>query len=242
MCWSSEASFTVAAIGAAGVAVAVWRRDDPLLWVPLAYFTSMEVLQGVSYRSIGQCGLPENQVMAMLAYIHICFQPLFGFLLALHFIPDDAKRRFAAIGIALACGTAVYLLLQAYPFEWAGPCRKGRLLCSQQLCVLPGSWHLEWHIPMNDIGERVPALVFGVGVELQLPSYFLMMFVLPALMGSWKVVLVQFLLGPGIVWMLSDSPHERPAIWCILSVAIVLIVMFPAIRRHLYVRRWVGWS
>lgn len=235
------ASYTIAAVGVAATIKSVTRGDSALLWSPLLYFTTIEALQGYSYSVEGQCALPQNQVATLLAYIHIAFQPLFAGFLALYFIPRELRRRIAPVFFTFGALTGAYLLIQIFPFEWAGPCRPGRLLCSDKLCVMRESWHIGWHIPLNDVGERVPAAIIGSQYQLNFPVYFAVMFGLPALLGSWKIVLYQFLIGPTLAWLTTDSPTEMPAIWCLFSLGIVMIVVFTPLREVMKVRHWPLW-
>lgn len=241
MCWSAEASFAIAAVGAAATVVSIRRGDTPCLWVPLGYFTLMEILQGYSYSVIDQCGLPANQMAALLAYIHIAFHPMMGCILAMAFVPDQVRRRLFAPLMVISSLTAAYMLAQIYPFDWAGPCRDGRVLCGDMMCVTRESWHLGWHLPLNDIGERVPAMILGPDIHLQLPVYSLVMFVVPALVGSWRVVLYQISVGPTLAWALTDSPNEMPAIWCMFSAGIVALVIFTPLRQLMAVQYHWFW-
>jgi uncharacterized protein DUF5765 len=242
VCWNGPASFVIAAVGVAATATSIRRGDSPLLWAPLMYFTAIEVLQGYSYSVAGQCALPQNQVAALLAYIHIAFQPLVVCCFAGAFIPQDVRKAYLTVSITVGALAAAYLLIQVYPFAWAGQCRPGRVLCSQHLCVMRETWHLGWHITMNDIGERVPAALLGAQVQLNLPIYSLVMFGLPVLFGAWRIVLYQLAFGPSFAWLTTDSPTEFPAIWCLFSLGIVMIVVFTPLRDVLRSDSWPLWT
>ncbi len=242
MCWSGPASYTIAAVGVIATVKAIRQGESPLLWSPLVYFTAIEVLQGYSYSVEGQCALPQNQVAALLAYIHIAFQPLFTGILALYFIPKDVRGMMAPVVFGLGALTGAYLLLQIYPFEWAGPCRPGRLLCSDHLCVKAESWHIGWHLTLNDLGESLPATIFGQQYDLNFPVYFTVMFLLPAALGAWKVAGFQLLIGPTLAWASTDSPTEMPAIWCLFSLGIVMMIVFTPLKSALQARSWPLWT
>lgn len=242
MCWSGPASYTIAAVGVVATAKAIKQGDSALLWSPLLYFTAIEALQGYSYSVEGQCALPQNQIAALLAYVHIAFQPLFTCILALFFVPDDIRRLIAPTVLIIGGLTGAYMLLQIYPFDWTAPCRPGRLLCSEYLCVKRESWHIGWHLPLNDLGERLPAAVFGTQYHLNFPVYFVVMFLLPALFGAWKLAAFQLLIGPTLAWASTDSPTEMPAIWCLFSLGIVMMIVFSPLRAFLTARGWPLWQ
>jgi hypothetical protein len=63
MCWNGQASATLATLGLASTAYVAYKGEERSLWVPLAYFSLMELLQAGTYTVIDLCGLPLNQVL-----------------------------------------------------------------------------------------------------------------------------------------------------------------------------------
>ena len=124
MCWSGEASAVLATAGIAGAAYSALKKDpEPLaLWVCLLYFASMESLQAVAYSVLNQCDSPLNQLMTMFGYLHITFQPFFINAVALYFMPKDSARIIAPWAYFGCFVAAIAMLLQLYPFDWAGHC------------------------------------------------------------------------------------------------------------------------
>jgi hypothetical protein len=78
MCWSGQASATLATIGFTSTAYVAIKGEDKALWIPLAYFSLMEMLQAATYTVIDQCGLPLNQLLTLFGALHITFQPFFS--------------------------------------------------------------------------------------------------------------------------------------------------------------------
>ncbi|MCU0837735.1 MAG: DUF5765 domain-containing protein [Rhodospirillales bacterium] len=238
MCWSGEASTVVAAIGLASTAYAASRREPAPLWLALGYFSLMEALQAFTYTVIDDCTNPANQIATLLGYIHIAFQPFFGNCLFMHFIPDEIRRRIQIPVYALCAISSVVMIIQLYPFSWAGVCNLGNVLCSHQLCSVSGQWHIAWDLPYNAIGEiDYPIPVLNAGFF----TYTLTMFVLQALYGSWRMTLYHIVLGPLPARLLTDDLNEFAAIWCLVSIGFLLIVAKTPIRRILYVRSWPLW-
>ena len=58
-------------------------------------------------------------------------------------------------------------------------------------------------------------------------------FGLPLLYGAWRFALFHFLAGPGLASLLTDNPNEMPAIWCLLSIALVFAGLHPWLRGRL---------
>jgi len=217
---------------------AAYRKEPPPLWVALGYFSLMEVLQAYTYTVIDDCTNPANQIATLLGYIHIAFQPLFGNALFMHFIPSHVRRGIQFPVYILCSISAVFMLVQLYPFPGEHLCSIGKILCSEQLCSVSGQWHIAWDVPYNSIGEinyKIPVLDAGF------VTYTLTMFVLPALYGSWRMTLYHILLGPLPARLLTENLNEFAAVWCLVSIGFLLIVVKTPIRKLLYVKTWPLW-
>jgi hypothetical protein len=243
MCWSGEASGVLATAGIVGAGYAALKRnpEPAALWVCLLYFSSMEALQGVSYAVVNQCGNPINQVLTLFGYLHITFQPFFINGVALYFMPKDVAARIAPWAYAACFFGALSMLVQLYPFSWAGACEPGRPLCGPMLCTVRGEWHLAWLVPTNGIGNSMAQLNWlGNGF----PGYLLTAFLMPALYGSWRFILFSYLAGPFAANLTTSNVNEWPAVWCLFSIALCLAIIKTPLRRHLYIMtpywRWIG--
>lgn len=121
------------------------------------------------------------------------------------------------------------MLVQLYPFGWAGTCRSGDSLCGTSLCTVSGDWHIGWQIPYN--GLMIPVDRF-MGTSASFPTYLLSAFIVPLFYGAWRFVIFHALLGPVFAMLVTDNPHEMPAIWCLFSVGILLIGLSPWLWRR----------
>lgn len=246
MCWSGEASFGLAAVGLAATGYAAWKKESPLLWTPLAYFSLMELLQGFTYSVIDECALPSNQIATLLGYLHIVFQPFFGCLMALYFVPDRVRKAYMPYAMAICSVSSLVMLIQLYPFDWTGNCTSGeRALCGPELCSITGDWHIAWLVPVNDLFENLIAptkgtLIEGIFID-GFPTYPIAMFVVPLLMGSWRLTIYHFVMGPTLAQMTTSNPNEIPAVWCLLSIGFLLLVIKTPLRNWMHVRRWPLW-
>jgi len=142
---------------------------------------------------VNECGNPLNQVLTLFGYLHITFQPFFINAVALYFMPKDLASRIAPFAYTACFAGAICMLVQLYPFAWAGACETGRPLCGKLLCTVRGEWHLAWLVPTNGIGNSLTHVNWlGNGY----PAYLLTAFAMPALYGSWRFILFSYLAGP----------------------------------------------
>lgn len=246
MCWSGEASVALAVVGFAGAGYACYKKEDPNLWVPLVYFSLMETLQAYTYTVIGQCSNPGNQIATLLGYIHIVFQPFFINMMSMHFIPEKIRKKISNFVYLICLISAVVMLVQLYPFEWAGNCIRPRPLCGENLCSIHGNWHIAWEVPLNGIGNGL----FNVGqnVPILRPilftgfiTYVIAAFIMPVIYGAWRGTLYHILMGPLLALMTTNNMNEWPAIWCLLSIGFLLLMIDTPIRKILYVKKWFWW-
>jgi hypothetical protein len=230
MCWSGEASAVLASLGIASMTHAIYKKESKLLWLPLGYFSLMEALQAYTYSVLNNCALPENQVATLLGYLHICFQPFFVNMVSLYFIPKRLARKIAPFAYGICFAAAVMMLIKVYPFEWAQKCIPGeRPMCGEHICAFRGSWHIAWSIPVNDMYDRFS-------------WYFLAAFATPFLYGSWRFTVFHLVFGPVLARLTTDSLNEWPAIWCLLSIDLLLIITNSRVRNWMFVRSWPGWG
>ncbi len=227
MCWSPEASAGFAVAGVVAAAYAYKKKESPILWVPVLYFALMEVLQLLSYPVAGQCFSSQNQLLTMLSYVHIAFQPFFMNMIALNFVPSRVRAKIWK-WVMLACVpfTAI-LLARALPLP-IDACRPELLLCGTNLCTEQGVWHLAWYVPLNNFMPYVNA-------------YGLSVFLLPLLYGSWRAVAFSLITGPLAARLFTDNINEQAAIWCFFSVGLILLMLFSPLRKWLEVTSWPLW-
>ena len=237
MCWSGQASAVLATAGIGTTLWAAYKGEPAPLWLALGYFSLMELLQAFTYSVIDRCALPSNQIATLLGYLHIAFQPFFINMFCLHFIPKPVADKVRGWVMAVCFFSAIYMIIQLYPFAWAGVCDPVRSLCGPRLCSVSGEWHIAWEVPTNGIGN-----IFSHTPARGFPTYLLAAFILPLLYGSWRLTIYHALMGPMLAHLLTHNVNERPAIWCLLSIGILMIVVKTPLRELMYVRKWWLWG
>ena len=237
MCWSGEASAVLASVGLATTLYAAYKKEPAPLWIALGYFSLMELLQAYTYTVIDGCGLPSNQIATLLGYLHIAFQPFFINALSMHFVPKRVAEKVAPWAYAFCFFSVIFMIIQVYPFDWAGLCNEDRTLCGLRLCSVSGNWHIAWELPTNSIGDS-----FTYTPSHGFPTYLIAGFIVPLLYGSWRMTLYHAMIGPGLSHLLTDDLNEWPAVWCLLSIGILMLVVKTPVRKFMYVKNWIFWK
>jgi len=91
----------------------------------VTYFALMELLQAVTYIYIDLCDNPSNQILTLLGYIHVAFQPFFVNMVAMYFIPVSVKLKIRTTVYTICAIGSIAMLIKMYPFGWAGSCHIG---------------------------------------------------------------------------------------------------------------------
>lgn len=221
MCWSGEASFALATSGFVGAAYAAYRKEPVNRYIPLVYFSLMETLQGFTYGWIGQCGNPINYNLTVLSYIHICFQPFLINMFNFSFMSKEEQKR--GQWIWWACGVATLTMLGMFAFpDWPSKCVPAlQSLCGTQTCSYHGDWHIAWMLELSNLD---PHWV----------TYWLAAFILPMFYGGWRFVIYHFLCGPLLAAFLTTDQNEHPAIWCLLSIGLLLATHVKPLKKLLF--------
>ena len=230
MCWSETASIGMVGLGVAAVVVAARRGETPAIPVTLGFFTIIEALQVAGYQVLDQCGTPENQAVTMLSYLHIALQPIFINAFAMATAPGPVSPRMRRVVYVVAGTLSALLLVRLVPWDWAGSCQPGRVLCGPAWCTISGNWHLGWQVPLNNMWNELTGLYIR---QFQLFDYQLAAFVLPLIYGAWRLVVLNVAAGPVLSTFLTDNPNEMPAIWCLFSICIILVSLSPVLRQRL---------
>ena len=237
MCWSGEASGILAAFGLSTTVYFIKKGETKQLWMPLAYFSSMELLQAITYIYINICTSPANKILTLLGYVHVMFQPFFVNMIGMYFIPTDVGGRISKYVYGI-CSVAVILFsIKLYPFPWTNLCAVGNEpFCGPFACSMKGEWHIAWQLPLNNIFST-PLIAHWIR-GLHSYTYMLVAFMLPILYGSWRFILLTFLLGPFISAQTTHNVNEFPAIWCLFSIALCITIIKSPIRKNLHVKTW----
>ena len=239
MCWSGEASGALAAIGLSTAVYVAKRGESKELWIPLTYFSLMELLQAVTYVYIDLCETPQNQILTLFGYLHIAFQPFFVNMVAMYFIPERIKLKIRTTVYTVCAIGAVAMLIKMFPFDWAGTCIIGvEGFCGAQTCSVSGDWHIAWQLPLNGIMSVPNNFIPGFFWGLHAFTYIGVAFYMPVIYGSWRFVGFHFLIGPFISDLLTDDPNEYAAVWCLFSIALCMAVIKTPIRKYLAVETW----
>ena len=229
MCWNAEVSIVMVGLGTVATAISYQRDHPPAFWLTLAFFTVMEALQVAGYAVLDQCGSTTNQSVTVLSYLHIAVQPFFINAFALELVPKTAKKKTRKLVFGVCALSSVVMLLQIMPVSQLGSCRPGSALCGERWCTVSGDWHIAWDVPYN--GLLVP-IEDALRIYSGFPTYLIAAFMLPLFYGAWRFVIMHAVLGPILAAALTTNPNEMPAIWCLFSIAILLIALSPAVRRQ----------
>jgi hypothetical protein len=219
MCWNQEVSLGVATAGYIGSYYLKKKSNDSYCWTPIAYFASMELLQGLTYFVINDCSNPVNKLLTVLSYLHICFQPIFSNIFFMYFIPVEKRRSTFNWVIPLCLITSVLMLQKLNMYDGCRACHPEEVFCSNKICSYFGGWHIGWELVMNDNSFYTPNWLKNLipGGPIVLSPHFIAMFLLPLFYGNWLLVFFLFMTGPYFAMSITNDKNEWASIWCLFS-------------------------
>ena len=252
MCWSGQASTVLAVFGYTcsffEFKKMVHYRErlsdtHGLRGIGIFYFSLMETLQATNYIYLHTPG-KMNSLLALLGYVHICFQPFFISIVMLSLIPK--ARRTLWMRVSMICSTisaiamsSRLLINDSLPGCFSCHCipveHMNQLLhlstfatktvgCAHdKFFAYRGNWHIAWQWVLNGCS----ALAY---------TYWFTVFILPLFYGAFLAVVSSTLCGPVIAIFSSDNSDEFGAIWCLIAIALVASVKIPTWERILTVK------
>jgi hypothetical protein len=252
MCWSGQAS-TVLAVFGYSCSFFEFKKmiryketlsdTHGLRAIATFYLSLMETLQATNYLYLHTPG-KINSLLALLGYVHICFQPFFISLIMLSLIPKARRKLWMRVSMICSTISAIamsskLLINDSLPGCFSCHCipieHMNQLLdvsifatrdigCAQHnFFAYRGNWHIAWQWVLN-------------GCSALSYTYFFTVFILPLFYGAWLVVMSSLLCGPIISIFSSDNPDEFGAIWCLIAITLVASIKIPAWERILAVR------
>jgi hypothetical protein len=58
-------------------------------------------------------------------------------------------------------------------------------------------------------------------------SYMFAAFAAPIIYGAWRMTIYHIIVGPALAMLLTTNKDEMPAIWCLLSIGLLLATHIP---------------
>ena len=247
MCWSGQASTVLAVFGYTcsffefkKMAHLREHLSDThgLRGIGIFYFSLMETLQATNYLYLHTQG-KINSLLALLGYVHICFQPFFISIVMLSLIPKVRRKKWMKISMVCSTISAIamasrLLINDSLPGCFSCHCipieHMNQLLhlstfatkttgCAQHnFLAYRGNWHIAWQWVLNGCSP----LVY---------TYWFTVFILPLFYGAFLAVVTSTLFGPIIAILSSDNSDEFGAIWCLIAIALVSSIKIPAWER-----------
>lgn len=252
MCWSGQASATLAILGYTGAYLEYrkmrkhqqqWNDKYGLRAVGTFYLSLMETLQAVNYTALDGPGF-LNSLCSLLGFLHVCFQPFFISFIMLSLIPKQRRAYWMNYTLFFSTISALALLSRLL----ISPSLPG---CFSQYCTpvttmnsllnvtvyftktvgcthtsflsYHGDWHIAWQWVLNNCSLCVYPYIFTV-------------FILPWFYGPYIAVISATLFGPIASILSSSNPDEFGAIWCLIAIGLVSSIKIPAWERIITVK------
>lgn len=222
MCFNVTITWATAGLGFLVAGVAKAKNKPSNLYLPPAYFASMEVLQGLMYFQLDHPSFIFANILIYIAYIHVCFQPLVINYWLGSFI--DKKRREVYLFTLKMSFIAGLLLLSRLYFSSVSPlCSGYETLCSSKPLIYYGVHHIVWSLPL-----------VGAGWNYITPSialHFFFFFMPGMVLGFYRLMLIFFIFGPYLATKITPNVSEQSSIWCVIGFWLLALTTYVCIKR-----------
>ena len=218
MCFSEEMSLGMSILGLVATFVLFQMKKSWRVYVPIFYFTLMEILQYFSYIALRKKQPKLLKILSILIYIHIAFQPFIANLWFSNYIPQSYAPKMAVI-LQLCIIIGFFLLLRlneiiAVPDDKLCNIRL-ESMCDTETLIREGRSHLHYLFRVRAPDYTIPSIFV----------HFFFMFI-PAILLKIKLIPYLSIVFGYLLANLLAFPKEVAAVWCTISVPSMLVSLF----------------
>ena len=194
------------------------------LYVPIGFYTCMELLQGVQYSHVNQCGQFANSVSTEIAYILVIVQPLMWNILYYIRAPLAEKNLF----IVGSCMAVIWMVFSITARLIDGPrsmtdthsyvpSSDDLLLANGCTLQASSSNHLYWKWVSTDLR----------GLDANWLMYLMIWFT-PALLGASSrrnvsYTILAAAIAMGMTYNYGADIAEFSSLWCMYSIPMMMV-------------------
>ena len=219
MCYTPEMSAAFAIIGAVMTYYMYKRRDKmKFVWIIFLFYTLMEVLQTLQFRTLNKCSSAENQLLTQVALVFVIVQPL---LWNYYFYTTKANNQFRRGVFTLGMVLSI-LWIVAYLMRYGGWEKgDGEDMMRGPLCTRKeGDEHFYWTFPMSK-DHALTANFF-----MYLAIWFIPLFFSDDGASGAVWIVAGALLAYALATRTKKARMTFASTWCYISVPLLIIGFF----------------
>jgi len=214
-------SFSFAIMGILTAMYTTFYNNFQYNYLPmlLLFYSTMEILQGVQYYYVNQCGNFYNRILTEFAYILVIVQPLMWNFFYYSNSSSCDKQIFIT-GMALSfCWMITNILTRLLYTKKNGVKFENSIYGSDKVCTKKRKSHLYWLWTAANFYDLNPSMLM----------YLLTWFV-PALISqkhrNTSIVLILSFFVSLFASFYNGEPFVITSLWCYISVPIVLVIIY----------------
>jgi hypothetical protein len=189
------------------------------MFVPLAFYTLMELLQTIQYSYVNQCGSKVNRLLTEVAYMLVIVQPLLWNIVFYLRAKNEKHRGIHLLGMVMS---GVWLAQNVQARLFYAP-KHANDSCGffnhAKTCTYRDSdkSHLYWRWTTNHYRD------FTANFFMYVCLWFVPALLVPENRLFGMIFAVGALMGWGITMKYGSTDLEFPATWCYMSVPILVV-------------------
>ena len=189
-----------------------------MLYVPIIYFTLMELLQYASYVAMRRKDKATLKKLTFATFFHVAFQPVFTLLWMGNFMPPRMRPELRLL-LKLAVAGGVFYAARSdliTPVDQEYACNPAtETMCGARSLIKMGTHHLSYLFRMRAPDYTTPSIFI----------HFFLMLVAPLFLHVKPIGYLPVLLGWLTAWKMMPR-EEIAATWCLVSVPSLMVSLF----------------
>ena len=189
--------------------------ENNLLYIPLIFYTLMEVLQTAQYNYVNQCDNIMNKLLTEISYILVVVQPFMWNMIFLYrqrkIKLTDFHKGILYCGIILSLIWIIAHIFRRFSFygndEYVNEVTQGKETCTYK----KDNEHLYWKYKYNSV----------YGMDANWFMYLVLWFIPGLLIPGEFLTILTLVLGFALSYMyIIYNSHTRditPSLWCLTS-------------------------
>ncbi len=224
MCLNASVTWATAGLGIATFLFVKAKGKPACYYMAPLYFSLMEIIQGFMYIELTHQSPLFLRILVYLAYLHVCFQPLvFNYWLGIFIRKEQQQIYYFILKLCFVGG--LLLFSRVFITDLTPLCSDIEALCNITQKIYYGHHHIAWSLPLQTAGLHY----FTPSIAL----HMFLFFIPGILLGLYRLMLLMFVMGPLVSYLITPDVSEQPAIWCVIGLWLLLMTLWAALYHKL---------
>lgn len=217
MCFNPTISISFAIMGLMFSAISFQNKKLRNQGIPylMLFYTLMEILQAIQYRTVNDCKNPENRFLLEVAYFLVIVQPTMWNIFGYHNASDQYRKIFV-LSILM---TLVWIIFNVSSRIIKKKDSLSDVMSNKQACTYKNKGsHLYWQWNFADFGG------LNANWLMYLTIWFVPLLMYPKTRLIGILIICSYCIGT-LFALRTNNMSELASMWCFISVPMMISIM-----------------